>query len=159
MPKRVPVSGDGIAQQRRRRVVQVLKRAIEARRVLVEQCAHVTVQRRGRRIGRAESREMQGRTVAIVRVGGQRLVECRARAFAVAQRLAHFSQREPRGRKSRREFHGLRVQVGGRHEIAIGRVGARAVVAAVGDQVARGDEQRNGHDARLGLAMPPIWHI
>ena len=93
---------------------------------------------------------MQRRAVAVLAVRLARPRERRARAVAVAQRLARLAEREPRRGKAGREFHRLRVEVGGRREIAVRRIAAREVVAPVGDQVAGGDEKRSAH------ALPPI---
>ena len=140
----------GIAQQRGRAITQVLQRAIEARRVLVEQRAHIGMQFRGRGVGGAKARKSHPRAEPIVRVGRIGAGKRRNRPVAVAQRLARLAEREPRRRKAGREFRRLRVEVGRRRQIAVGRIAARQLVAPVRDQVAGGDEQ--SHVPRLSNA-------
>ena len=88
---RAVLASIAVAQQRRRRVGQVLQRAVEARRVLVEQRAHVSLQRAGRRIGAAEPREMQRRAVAVLRVGSR----ARANAARAPSRSPSASRASP----------------------------------------------------------------
>ena len=152
----LPMFRHRLAQQRRRRIGEVRERAVEARRVLVEQRAHVAVQGLRRRVGAAEPRKAQRRAMAVVGVGGRGALERGARALPVTERLARFAERKPGRCEPGRKFRRLRIQVGGGREIALGRVAARHLVAAVGDQVAGGDEQRH---VVPGLAMRPIWHI
>jgi hypothetical protein len=108
-----------------------------------------------RRIGRAETRQMQRRAVAVFRVGALRLREGRTRAVTITERRARLAERKPGRGETGREFHCLRVEVSRRRKIAVHRIVARERIAPVGQHVAGGDENRNGHVC-LGLAFAPI---
>jgi putative mRNA 3-end processing factor len=91
---------------------------------------------------------MERRAVAVFRIRFARPPESRARARAVAERLARLAEREPGRRKAGCDLDRLGVKIGGRREVAVGRIAARKVVTPVGDQVAGRDEEWSAH-ARL----------
>ena len=88
---------------------------------------------------------MQAGAVAIVGIGRARLAERRDRGLALAELLADFAEREPGRGKIRRELGRLQQQVGGGGEIALQLQIAREFEAAVGNQIAGGQEQARGH--------------
>ena len=76
----------------------------------------------------------------IAGVGGARLPEGSDRRIALAELLADFAERKPGGNKGGREFDSLIQQIGGRGEVALELQIAREFIAAVGNQVAGGQE-------------------
>ena len=70
-------------------------------------------------------------------------------AGAIAEAVADGAEREPRGGKAGRQFHGLRQNVGGAGKIAARGMVERPFVAAVGDQIAGGNEKRAGVGHRV----------
>ena len=79
----------------------------------------------------------QARAVPVGRVGGQRLLERRHRAVAVAGDLAQVAEVEPGRGKAGRPLHRLFQQVDRGGRVAPLPELARHPVAPVGDQVAR----------------------
>ena len=90
-----------IAQQRGRAITQALRqRPVEARRISVEQRAHIACAHGGGRPP-AEPHETQRGAVAIVRVRRLRALERRDRAGTVAELFAQLAEHEPGRRQSR----------------------------------------------------------
>ena len=71
----LPMFRHRLAQLLRGRIGEVRECAVEARRVLVEQRAHIAVQRLRCRIGAAEPRKAQRRAMTIFRIGGRGALE------------------------------------------------------------------------------------
>jgi len=83
--------------------------------------------------------------VAIAAIGLKGLAERRDGAGPVLQPFADVAEREPRGRKVRRNLQRLSEKLGRRRKVARRFILARPVVAPVGDQIAgRGKERRAG---------------
>jgi len=101
---------------------------------------------------------MQGGAVVIVGIGGAGLAERRDRGLALAALLADVAKCEPGGGEFRRQLHRLLEQVGGGGEIALQLQVAREFIAAVGHEIAGGQEQAGGHflgnRSRHGRARP-----
>ena len=124
-------------QQLRPAIVEPLhQRAVELRRVLVEQPAHIDPGHRRRRLADAEAGQMQPRAVIVLAVGVARRLECGDGAVAVAGRLADRGQREPGGGETGRGLDHLPQDVGGGCRIAALEIVQRPLVAPVGDQIA-----------------------
>ena len=105
---------DRVAQQRRPAIGELLgQRRVVARGVLVEQPADVRFAHRRGGVAAPEPGKLQPGAVIIVRVGVAGLFECRDSAGAVAEPVADGAEREPGGGESRREFDGLREDIGG----------------------------------------------
>ena len=87
----------------------------------------------------------------ILGIGIARLLESGNGAVAVAELVADGAEREPGRGEARRQLDGLRQDVGGAGNIALGGMIERPFVAPVGDQVAGGDKERAGigHQAML----------
>ena len=88
---------------------------------------------------------MQASAVTIVGVGGERPLEGRNRPSPVARLEANLAERKPCRREARRELQRLLHELGGGRQIARRRKVARALIAAVGDEVAGGCEQQGRH--------------
>jgi len=83
--------------------------------------------------------------VAIAAIGRAGLAERRDGAGPVLQLFPDVAEREPGGRKVRRDLQRLEQKLGGRRPIACLLMLARPVVAPVGDQIAgRGEQRRAG---------------
>ena len=85
--------------------------------------------------------------MAIRRVRVARFPEGLDRRIAVAELLPDLAKREPGRGEIRRQFDGLLQQVGRGRQIAAQLQVAREIVAAVGNQIAGGQEQAGGHRA------------
>ena len=73
-------------------------------------------------------------------IGGLRLAKRRDRRVALAELLADFAEREPGRGEVRRELGRLQQQIGGGGQIALQLQIARELEAAVGHQIAGGQE-------------------
>ena len=135
----------GVAQHRRAAIIQAFgQRRIEASGILVEQPAHITFAHRRRRLAGSEPGELQPRAVIILRVGVAGALERRDRAVAVAKPVADGAEREPGGGEARRQLHRLRQNIRRAGKVAPRGMIERPFVAAVGDEIAGGNEQRAG---------------
>ncbi len=136
----------GAAQKRRRAVVQPLcQLPVETRRVLIEETLHICRRHRPRRVKPAKTGETERRAVTILGITSKRLAKRRQRPFAVIQQLTRFAERKPGRRETRRQFQRLRQQVRGGGNIAAGGQLACEGVAAVGDEIAGGEEDGRCH--------------
>ena len=108
----------------------------------------------GADVAGAKARELQPRAVIILRIRVARPLESGDGAGAVAEPIADGAEREPGGGEVRRQLDRLRQDIGGSEEIAARRQVDCRLVAPVGEEVARGDEERAGigHAVRL-----PEW--
>jgi hypothetical protein len=116
---------------------------IEARRIVIEQGAHVGGRHRARRIADAKPGETERRAMPVIGVGRTRPRERLDRSSAVAEPLAHLAEPEPGGGKIRRPLDRLREQIGGGLQIATRLEVARMLITAIGDQVAGGEKERS----------------
>ena len=91
--------------------------------------------------------------MAIVGIGGVRLAKRRDRRIALAELLADFAEREPGRGEIRRQLDRLQQQIGGGGQIALQLQIAREFEAAVGHQIAGGEEQARGHAFRTGCTV------
>ena len=96
----------------------------------------------------------------VVGIGSQRLAKRRDGRIAFAEPLADFAEREPGRGKAGREFGRLQQEIGSRNQIALQLQVARKIEPPVGNQIAGGQEQADGHrrepiagfeDVRAGL--------
>ena len=141
-----------LEQQRRPAIAEIVdQRGLEARRVLIEQRLHIGLRHLGQGLG-AEPHQVQAGAVAIVGIGGARLAKRLDRRVALAELLADFAEREPGRGEIRRELDGLHQQIGGGRQVALQLQIARKFEAAVGDQIAGGQEQARGHGSKLVIA-------
>jgi hypothetical protein len=88
---------------------------------------------------------MQPHAMAVVAVGVARRLERGDGALAIAHPLANQGEREPGRGEARRVFHHLFKNVDGGVRLAAIEIVQGPAIAAVGDQIARGDEQRRNH--------------
>ena len=136
---------DGITQDRRPAIGELLgERRVVARRVLVEQPAQVRFAHRRGGVAASEPGELQPGAVIILWIRVTGLFERGDGAGAVIEPVADSAEREPSGGETRREFHGLREDIGGAGKIAARGMIERPLVAPVGDEIAGGDEERPG---------------
>jgi putative mRNA 3-end processing factor len=90
----------------------------------------------------------------ILRIGIARPAKRRDGSVPLAEFKLDFTQGEPGRDEARREFHGLAEQVGGSHEVASQLQIARKFETAVGNEIAGGQEQAQGHRERsLGTRL------
>ena len=87
---------------------------------------------------------MQAGAVLVVRVGLARFPEGGDGLVALAELLADFAEREPGRGEIRRELERLCQQVGGGGQVALELEVAGEFEAAVGDEIAGGQEQAKG---------------
>ena len=132
---------DRIAQQRRPAIGQALgQRRVVARGILVEQPAHIGFAHRRRRLAGAEPGELQPRAVIILRIGVAGL----SNAATAPARSPSRSRMAPSANQAvanaRRKLDGLRQNIGRAGKIAARGMIDRPFVAAVGDQIAGGNE-------------------
>ena len=120
------------------------ERGVVACGILVEQPAQIGLGHRRRGFAGAEPRQLQARPVIVLRIGVAGLREGSHRAVAVAEPVADGAEREPGGGKARCNRDGLRQHVGRGGKIAARRKLDRRFIAAVGDKIAGGDEERTG---------------
>ena len=116
---------------------------VEARRILVEQRAHIGRRHRRRRVADAEPRELQAARRAVLGIGVARLLRTPRprRRGRPASRASRRARTRPGQSPARSRAPGQ--QVGGRREIAaLQHSPCAQAIAPVGDQVAGGDEQR-----------------
>ena len=78
--------------------------------------------------------------MAVVGIGGARFAKRRDRRVALAELLADFAKREPGRDEIRRELDRLLEEIGGGGEVALQLQIARKFEAAVGEQIAGGQE-------------------
>ena len=141
-----------LEQQRRAAIAEVAdQRGFEPRRVLVEQHLHIGLRHAGQWLG-AEPHQAQTGAVPVQRIGGAGFMERGHRGFALAELLADFAEREPGRGEFRRELNGLLQQVGRSRQIAAQLQVAREIIAAVGNEIAGGQEQAGGHGVQLVVA-------
>ena len=69
-------------------------------------------------------------------IGCERLLESLDRSFALARLLPRITEIEPARREAGREFQRLPQQVDRSRNVALGTIGARHLVAAIGQYVA-----------------------
>ena len=130
------------------------ERGVVAAGILVEQPAHIGLGHGRSDVAGTKARELQPRAVIILRIRVARPLESGDGAGAVAEPIADGAEREPGGGEVRRQLDRLRQDIGGSGEIAARRQVDCRLVAPVGEEVARGDEERAGigHAVRL-----PEW--
>ena len=153
---------DGVTQDRRPAIGELPgQRRVVARGVLVEQPADVGFAHRRGDVAASEPGKLEPGAEIILGVGVAGLFECRDSAGAVAEPVADGAEREPGGGESRREFHGLREDIGGTGKIAARGMIQRPVVAPVGDEIAGGDEERSGigHAVLASRRGMIIYHL
>ena len=111
------------------------QRGVEFRRILIEQGLHI-----GRphadEIGGAQSHQAQAGAIAVARIGHLGGAKRHDGAIAVSQQFADLAEREPGGRKPRRQLSRLDEQVFGGDEIAAQLQVASKVEAPVGEHIA-----------------------
>src|SRR5262249_60920220 len=89
-----------------------------------------------------------GGAVATAGTAPPRLTEGIHGRREVAELSPDLAEREPGRGKVRRQLHRLLQQVGRRREVAAQLQVAREIVAAVGNQIAGGQEKKRGPGAR-----------
>src|SRR6185437_8833154 len=93
----------------------------------------------------AKPHQMQPGAVPILCIGADRPAERRDRPITLADFLANFAEQEPGRWKIRRQLDSLFEQIGGGDQIALQLQITRKFETAVGDRVAGGQKQADGH--------------
>ena len=129
-----------LEDQRGRAIAEIVdQHVLEARRVLIEQGLHIGL-RHLRQLRIAEAYQMQMSAMLIARVGIARFAKGRNRLVALAELRADFAEREPGRGEIRCEFDRLLDEIGGSWQITLELEVARELEAAVGHQIAGGQE-------------------
>ena len=89
--------------------------------------------------------QSQAGAVAVAGIARLRLAERRDGRIKLAQHFADAGEREPGGCEIRRQFDRLHQNIGGGGQIALQLQVARKLEAAVGHQIAGGEEYSRGH--------------
>ena len=134
-----------LEQQRRTAITEIAdQRRLEARRILIEQRLHIA--RRHRTDGLdAELHQMQAGAVTVLGIGVTRGTERCDRGVTLAELEPDLAQRVPGRREVRHQLDRLFEQLGSGRQVALQLQVARKLVAAVGNEVARGQKQAGSH--------------
>ncbi len=116
---------------------------------MIEEPADIGFAHRRSGIATPQSGKLEASAVIVPRIGVAGFVEGVDSARSIAEAVANGAESEPRGCKAGRLFHGLRQNVRGAGKIAARGVVERPFVAAVGDQIAGGNEKRPGVGHRV----------
>lgn len=133
-------------QQRGATIGEVCKRLVEARGILVEQCADIGWRHGVARFPGVEPGQPEPRSQAIFRVGVARLAECRNSAQAILKPLAYVAEHEPCAGEAGRDFERLSEQIGGGGQVAARQKLARHVITLIGEDIARRKNRAGGAD-------------
>jgi hypothetical protein len=136
---------DCFAQHRRSTISEALgQRGVKTRRILIEQPPYVGFAHGRRRLPGSQPRQLQAGAVIVVRVGVAGLFESSDSAGPIAEAVADGAKCEPGGGKGGRDLDGLGENIGGGDKVAARGLVDRPLIAAVGDQIARGNKERAG---------------
>jgi hypothetical protein len=138
--ERIAGRGDGIVEKLRPAIVEPFQqRQVIVPRVLVEQRPHIAGRHRRGRAG--QPRKLNRGPMAILRIGGARVAECRGRRLVVAEPHPHLPECEPGRGEARHDLDRLEIEIGRGGKIAALLELLGELETAVGDQIAGGDEE------------------
>jgi len=148
-------------QQLRAAIIEMLQHArIESRGVLIEQPPDMGLHHGGRGFAQPEPGQAQASPVEVLRIGSAGGQKGRDGALPIALGFADRPEREPGARKGRSGLQHLLENLRRGGPLPAGEVIQRPLVAPVGDQIAGGEQERNGlHDIAHCGSQPGSYDI